>query len=323
MKTATLRSTRIVGLAVTTALATTTLGGCAGKAAPSAAMSAEGAKAALVKGQGDKAVAFAEAAVLAAPRDGASRALLGAAYLEAGRFASAATALNDAIQLGETSGRTVLTYSLALSALGRYAEAQALLVDHERRLDPADYGLAITLAGSPRQGVETLSNALRYGENTPKLRQNLAYAFALNGDWRSARLLAAQDVTADRLDQRLGEWAALSTPQMAVQRVAVLLGVTAKATDGGQPVHLGQPRGFGVGKLLGDAPELLGQSQEGIDHVGVEVAASAVADDLYCLLVGVGGLVDAFGDQCVIHIGHGHQPRRQRDGVAHQALGVA
>jgi Flp pilus assembly protein TadD len=238
MKTATLRSTRIVGLAVTTALATTTLGGCAGKAAPSAAMSAEGAKAALVKGQGDKAVAFAEAAVLAAPRDGASRALLGAAYLEAGRFASAATALNDAIQLGETSGRTVLTYSLALSALGRYAEAQALLVDHERRLDPADYGLAITLAGSPRQGVETLSNALRYGENTPKLRQNLAYAFALNGDWRSARLLAAQDVTADRLDQRLGEWAALSTPQMAVQRVAVLLGVTAKATDGGQPVHL-------------------------------------------------------------------------------------
>ena len=45
--------------------------------------------------------------------------------------------------------------------------------------------------------------------------------------------------------------------------------------------------------------------------------------DLDRLLVGVGGLVDAFGDQCVIHIGHGHQPRRQRDGVAHQALGVA
>ena len=237
MNTATLKSTRIAGIILTTALATTTLAGCAGKAAPSAAMSAAGAKAALAKGKGDKAAAYAEAAVLAAPRDAQTRALLGAAYLEAGRFASAASALGDAMQLGDTSGRTVLTYSLALSAAGRYAEAQALLANHERQLDPVDYGLAITLAGSPQQGVETLSNALRYGENSPKLRQNLAYAFALKGDWRSARLLAAQDVTADQIDERLGEWAALSTPQMAVQRVAALLGVTAKA-DNGQPVHL-------------------------------------------------------------------------------------
>lgn len=237
MTTATPKSTHILGLVLTTALATTTLAGCAGKAAPSAAVSAEGAKAALAKGKGDKAVAFAEAAVLAAPRDAQTRALLGAAYLEAGRFVSAASALNDAIQLGDTSGRTVLTYSLALSAAGRYAEAQALLAERQRELDPVDYGLAITLAGSPQQGVEALSNALRYGENTPKLRQNLAYAFALSGDWRSARLLAAQDVTADKLNERLGEWAALSTPQMAAHRVAALLGVTAKA-DNGQPVHL-------------------------------------------------------------------------------------
>ena len=237
MTTATLKSTRFAALVLTTALATTTLAGCAGKAAPSSALSAEGARAALVKGKGDKAVSFAEAAVLAAPRDAQTRALLGAAYLEAGRFVSAASALNDAIQLGDISGRTVLTYSLALSAAGRYAEAQAVLAERQRDLDPVDYGLAITLAGSPQQGVEALSNALRYGENTPKLRQNLAYAFALSGDWRSARLLAAQDITADKLDERLGEWAALSTPQNSVHRVATLLGVTAKA-DHGQPVHL-------------------------------------------------------------------------------------
>lgn len=237
MKTATLKRTRIVGLVLTTALATTTLAGCAGKAAPSAAVSADAARAALAKGKGDKAVIAAEAAALAAPRDAQTRALLGAAYLEAGRFASAAAALADAMQLGDTSGRTVLTRSLALSALGQYADAQALLAQHERALDPADFGLAIALAGSPQQGVEVLSNALRYGENSPKLRQNLAYAFALKGDWRSARLLAAQDVTADKIDQRLGEWAALSAPQMAPHRVAALLGVTAKA-DSGQPVHL-------------------------------------------------------------------------------------
>lgn len=232
-----MKTARILGLVMTTALASTTLSGCAGKVAPSAAMSAEGAKAALAKGKGEKAVSLAEAAALASPRDAGTRALLGAAYLEAGRFASAASALNDAIQLGDSSSRTLLTYSLALSALGRYPEAQALLATHESKIDPVDFGLAITLAGSPQQGVEALSNALRYGENTPKLRQNLAYAFALSGDWRSARLLAAQDVTADKLDDRLGEWAALSTPQQAMHRVASLLGVTARE-DKGQPVHL-------------------------------------------------------------------------------------
>ena len=229
---------RIVGLVLTTGLATATLAGCAGKVAPSAAMSAAGAQAALAQGKGDKAVTLAEAAVLADPRDGATRALLGAAYIQAGRFASAATALNDAMQLGDTSGRTVLSTSLTLSALGRYAEAQTLLARYDRNLDPADYGLAITLAGSPQQGVEVLSNALRFGDNTPKLRQNLAYAFALKGDWHSARLVAAQDLAADKLDARLGEWAQMAMPQMAAQRVAALLGVTAQASDTGQPVQL-------------------------------------------------------------------------------------
>lgn len=235
--TANAKSTRVLGLVVTTALASATLSGCAGKAAPSAAVSADAARVALAKGKGEKAVYAAEATVLAAPRDAEVRALLGAAYIEAGRFGSAATALNDAMQLGDTSSRTVLSYALSLSAAGRYAEAQSLLARHERNLDPADYGLAITLAGSPQQGIEVLSNALRYGQNSPKLRQNLAYAFALKGDWRSARLTAAQDITADKLNERLGKWAVMASPQMRLQRVAALLGVTAKA-DTGQPVHL-------------------------------------------------------------------------------------
>lgn len=226
-------ATRTVGLLLGTAL----LASCAGKTAAPAALSAAQAQAAIAKGKGDKAVSLAEAAVLADPRNGDSRALLGAAYIEAGRFASAATALNDAMQLGDTSGRTVLTYALTLSALGRYADAQTLLARYERNLDAADYGLAITLAGSPQQGIEALSNALRYGENTPKLRQNLAYAFALKGDWRSARLIAAQDLGADKIDARLSEWAQMAMPEMAVQRVAALLGVTAKS-DAGQPVEL-------------------------------------------------------------------------------------
>lgn len=235
--TATANTGRLIRLAVTTTLASATLASCVGKVAPAAQVSSEAAKASLARGKGDKAVAYAEAAVLAMPRDGETRALLAAAYLEAGRFDSAATAFGDAMQLGDTSGTTVLKYALTLSATGRFAEAQTLLARYQRNLDPADYGLAITLAGSPQQGIEALSDALKYGQNGPKVRQNLAYAFALKGDWRSARLLAAQDLTPDKLDDRLGEWAQMAMPEMQMHRVAALLGVSIKA-DSGQPAQL-------------------------------------------------------------------------------------
>ena len=235
--TATANKARVLRFALTTALASATLASCAGKVAPTAAVSSEAAKAAIARGKGDKAVEFAEAAVLANPRDGATRALLGAAYLEAGRFDSAATAFGDAVALGDDSPATVLKLALSVSASGRFAEAQTLLDANRSKLEAADYGLAITLAGNAQQGIEVLSDALRYGENGPKVRQNLAYAFALKGDWRSARLLAAQDLPADKLDARLGEWAQMAMPQMQVQRVAALLGVTAKA-DSGQPAQL-------------------------------------------------------------------------------------
>ena len=50
MPTATATSTRMLGLALSTALATTMLAGCAGKAAPTAAVSADAARVALAKG---------------------------------------------------------------------------------------------------------------------------------------------------------------------------------------------------------------------------------------------------------------------------------
>ena len=87
----TTRNTTFIRLAVTTALATTALAGCTGKVAPTASNSAGQAEVALAKGKADKAVSHAEAAVLASPRDAYTRTLLGNAYLEAGRLASATT----------------------------------------------------------------------------------------------------------------------------------------------------------------------------------------------------------------------------------------
>ena len=231
------RTARMVGLTLTTALASATLGGCSAKEAPPASVSAVKAESALAKGKSDKAVSFAESAVLASPRDADLRALLGAAYIEAGRFESAAATLAEARQLGDGSQRTILSLALAQIASGHQDAALGTLNDHETDLDPADFGLAIALAGEPKRGALVLANQLRFGESSAKVRQNLAYAYALQGDWRAARLMAAEDVPADKIGERMAHWAQMTNPVYFRHRVADLLGVDL-VRDAGQPARL-------------------------------------------------------------------------------------
>ena len=226
-----------LGLLVTTAAATLALAGCATASAPPAEMSFAKAQAALDGGQVDSAIQHAEAAVLADPRNAGYRAMLGAAYLEAGRFESAATAFGESLELGNSDPRTVLSYALAKVATGDNQGALGQLYAHQDQISPADLGLALSLAGQPDRGVQYLINAVRQGENTAKSRQNLAYSYALAGNWRAARVMAAEDVPADQLETRLAEWAATARPEDYQIRVANLLGVRPSG-DNGQPQHL-------------------------------------------------------------------------------------
>ncbi len=226
-----------VGLAITTALATVVLAGCTTSVAPRAESSFNKAQTALAKGNVDKAVMHAEAAVLAEPRNAGYRAMLGAAYLESGRFNAAATSFDDALALGDSDPRTVLSYALAKIALGDNAGAIDRLEQWENDIDPADLGLALALAGEADRGVHIIGNALRAGQNTAKVRQNLAYTYALQGNWRGARVMAAEDVPADELDARISEWAHMAKPEDYQRRVAGLLQVD-PIYDAGQPVHL-------------------------------------------------------------------------------------
>jgi Flp pilus assembly protein TadD len=229
-----------LALAVTTAIAGLAMAGAMASAAPRADADAsfEAAQTALAKGKVEKAVRFAEEAVLADPRNPAYRALLGAAYLESGRFESAATSFGDAMDLGDTNPRTVLSFALAKIATGDSKAAVAVLDENSASIDPADLGLALALAGQPQRGVHVLVNAVRSAEEaTPKLRQNLAYTYALAGNWRAARVMAAEDVPADQLEARLAKWAAQAAPEMYQQRIASMLDVSPRA-DGGQPQQL-------------------------------------------------------------------------------------
>jgi Flp pilus assembly protein TadD len=229
---------RMLGIVVTSALTGVLLSGCSIFKAEPANISASRADTALAAAKAERAIQAAEAAVLADPRNAAYRATLGSAYLDAGRFASAATSFQDAVTLGDESPRTVLSLSLALTGSGRFAEAGALLGEHEREIATSDLGLAYALAGQPGRGIHLMSNAIRGGENTAKMRQNLAFSYALAGRWREARLMAEQDVPAGEVSDRIERWAMLAHPQAWQQRVAGLLDVPAGVVDTGQPVQL-------------------------------------------------------------------------------------
>ena len=202
-----------------------------------AAKSASKARAAMQKGKVSKAVALAEAAVAASPRDGAHRALLGQTYMNDGRFASAETALTEAMELGVTDSNTVLALTLVQLAQGKTSEALAMINAHRDTLPAPDAGLALALAGDLNSAIYVLSEAARAPEASARTRQNLALAFALSGRWSQARVLASQDLSPAKIEERMAEWSMLAKEENAPLRVASLIGVKAKS-DAGMPVRL-------------------------------------------------------------------------------------
>jgi len=251
--------------AVSIAASLSILGGCAGSASP---RSASAEPAASVR-TADRALAKAEQAVQRAPQDAAARAALAQAYLAAGRFQSAATTFDDAMSLGDNSARTALGLALAQIGLGRQREAVALLDDWRAEIPASDLGLALALAGEPARGVAILSDAARSGESTPKLRQNLAYAYALSGRWTEARVMAAQDLPAAELDRRMAIWALSALPDRTQERVAGLIGAPLRS-DPGQPAALAL-RSDPVGE------QLAAQSARPLPAAPAPVAATALA----------------------------------------------
>ncbi|WP_144096325.1 SPOR domain-containing protein [Croceicoccus sediminis] len=192
---------------------------------------------ALAENDTAKAVRYAEEAVQAEPRDASRRTLLGKAYLRDGRLASARQALMEAVSLGDSSPRTALMLALAEIGSGSARSAVGTLALHGNAIPASDRGLAFALAGETARGVEIIASDIRAGNENPKNRQNLAYAFALDGRWREARMMAAQDVPADVIDKRMTEWAMTARPDQVGVRVARLVGAEFK-DDAGMPAQL-------------------------------------------------------------------------------------
>lgn len=193
---------------------------------------------ALVEKDYARALMQAEELVSAMPNEAAYRSLLGRAYLSNGRYDSARTAFKDAMALGNRDVRTIISLSLAETGLGNATGARALLADHISDLPAADYGLAIAMAGDPREGVRALMEAVKQPDATAQTRQNLAYAMALAGSWGQARLIAGQDMSAREAEARIGQWSQAATVGNEQGRVVAMLGVSPRADDTGLPTRL-------------------------------------------------------------------------------------
>ncbi len=274
-------STLIIGL---------TLAGCTSGSAVMARAGESGAKAdgqivtlaaqteaALAKRDTAAAIMSAETLVSLEPRNAGYRVLLGRAYLGDGRMGSAESAFTDAMTLGDTGARTIVSLSLAKVALGKSADARALLVTHMDSVPATDYGLAMAMAGDPLEAIRILTAAAQEPAASVKTRQNLAYAYALAGQWREARLMAAQDLDPMAATQRVVAWAQNAEKGAEPARVAALIGAPIRTDDAGLPVRLalGAPSVPEVQVAQADVPAADPVSEP----APVEVAAVAPAEE--------------------------------------------
>ena len=245
-----MNSNFVVKLALSTAFVAVPTLGCtslgvsstakvsAAKAGPEKAYAwAKKSEKAFAKGKIDRALTFAELAVEADMQNRDYRALLARIYMEQGRFASAERTLSDVMELGQIDPRTVISLALVRIAQGDVNSAVSL-IDANRSIVPAsDFGLTLALAGDTGRAVEVLTEAIRTDNASARTRQNLALAYALDGRWREARLMAVQDMSQDKVNERIAEWAQYARPNAYQARVAGLLNVTPRE-DAGQPVRL-------------------------------------------------------------------------------------
>jgi Flp pilus assembly protein TadD len=236
------------------------------------------------------ALSAAEKQVALAPRDAEMRALLGQAYLLNGRYVSARAAYSDALSLGATDRRTIVSLAMIETALGHGEVARAILQDHASGLAAVDLGLALALAGDPAEGVQVLMRAIQDTGGDARMRQNLAYAQALAGDWTQARLVASRDLSSAEVQDRIARWAILSRPGNEALRVATLLGVDPRPDDRGLPANLAlgpvrstDPTAAGTSLAAmspaqrADEPALPGQSAAPLFVAPLQAPATAAA----------------------------------------------
>ncbi|MCB1969053.1 MAG: tetratricopeptide repeat protein [Geminicoccaceae bacterium] len=105
-------------------------------------------------------------------------------------------------------------------------------------------GLSLALSGDTEGAIGVLKPLAESGDSTPRIRQNLALAYGLNGDILAARRIASLDLDAAAVDNNLAYYSGLQAMQPSQTRAAVLRpDITA--------LPLGQSRELGTNVVVG------------------------------------------------------------------------
>jgi hypothetical protein len=97
--------------------------------------------------------------------------------------------------------------------------------------------LAVALAGRPVDAIQVLEAAARAPGADSRVRQNLAMAYGLAGEWTEARTIAAQDLAPNQLEPRIQQWMQLAKPTRPSDQIAAVTGIQ-PAVDPGEPQRL-------------------------------------------------------------------------------------
>ncbi len=173
-------------------------------------------------GNVDNAIPLYDRALQANPQGIEAKLGLGQALLSIGSGDEAAAQFRDVLARHGDDSKARRGLAAALIAMGqpmldmqgRHAEAQA---NYHRGLELApddpglrsNYGLSLAITGQPQAAIGLLAPVASGRQSTPRIRQNLAFAYAMAGDLSNSLALCRRDMDERYAQQQLAYYAQL------------------------------------------------------------------------------------------------------------------
>jgi Flp pilus assembly protein TadD len=168
----------------------------------------------LAIGAGDEAAAQFRDVLARHGSDAGARRGLAAALIAMGQPALAEQQIDQALQANANDYHALNLLGVVLDMQGRHAEAQA---NYRRGLELApddsalhsNYGLSLGITGPPEAAIAQLAPLASSRRATPRMRQNLAFAYAMAGDLSNALQLCRRDMDEIYAQRQLAYYAQL------------------------------------------------------------------------------------------------------------------
>ena len=168
----------------------------------------------LAIGAGDEAAAQFRDVLARHGDDAKARRGLAAALIAMGQPTLAEKQVDLALQANANDYHALNLLGVVLDMQGRHAEAQA---NYRRGLELApddpglhgNYGLSLAITGQPQAAIALLVPVASGRKATPRIRQNLAFAYAMAGDLSNSLQLCRRDMDEFSAQRQLAYYAQL------------------------------------------------------------------------------------------------------------------